>query len=494
MIAAALAILTALGLGWRLGIQSLADFDEAIYAEIAREMTRDGSLVVLHFNYAPWYQKPPLLMWGQALLFQTFGASDTLARVPSVLAGAATVALSYLIARRFLEWQGALLSVLVLLACYQFAFAGRFATTDMLLTLFIYLQVWAYLATAERPRAWYLVGLAAGLGIMTKGAAGLAGPLVIVVALAADRRLGAGLRGRSLWVGVVIALAVSLPWHLASTVLGGQAFLGDYVGYHLIRRSAQPIEGHQGNALTYLAVIRNGFFPWAYLALFALPLAAWRWYRHRDGSGVLLATIAVILVLYTLVQTKLTWYILPVYPALAVLGGGLLWKAATGERRELLMVAGAGILGALAIPLQYVTYPRWWAFAFLTLLAIAGGGFLTSSRPAPALVALVVVFFGAISVQRDAQLYRHNTAPVVAVAMAAHDGSGRPLGVLINDPAILDTPVWPDVLWYADRPLVTAKGSAPIPGVTDYLLGRADAAGFRSVFQNGPYEYASTSS
>ena len=489
----ALAAVSALALGWNLGVRTLADFDEAIYAEVAREATRDHSLVILHFNFAPWYQKPPLLMWIQALLFEALGAGDAAARIPSLVAAIATVVLTFLIARRYLDWAPALLSSLVLIGCFQFVAAARFATTDMLLTFFVYLQVWAYLRVREgHRRAWYVVGVAAGLGIMTKGAAGLAGPLVLLVALAADRRLLPTLLDRDAWVAVGLLLVIAAPWHLLAFEYGGRAFLDDYVGYHLLRRAAQPIEGHEGNALTYFAYIRNQFFPWAYLALFAVPAYAYQWYRRRAVSAVLLATVLVILVLYTVVQTKLVWYILPVYPALAMMAAALLWRAALGGRLELALVALAGVLGALLIPHQLIDYPRVWAYGYLLLL-VAAALLLLAFRfeRAPVLIAgVTLAFFTAVSIERDIPLYRPDLPPVVAMARIARDPSHRPLGVLVNDPrVILDTPVWPDLLWYADRPLVTVHGTGLIPGVDDYLLARADVPGLTVVTTIGSLEF-----
>jgi len=496
VVPAVLAAGSALVLGWNLGAHTLADFDEAIYAEIAREATRDHSWLILHFNYVPWYQKPPLLMWLQTLLFQLFGATEVWARVPSLAAGAAVVALTYLIARRYLDWQPAALSSLVLLGCFQFVAAARFATTDMLLTLFIYLQVWAYLRIREgHGGSWYVAGAAAGLGVMTKGAAGFAGPLILVVAMLADRRLASSLLDRKAWLAVAIAVSLALPWHLLALAYGGQPFLDDYVGYHLLRRTAQPIEGHEGNVLTYFAYIRNQFFPWAYLALFAVPAYAYQWYRRRDVSAVLLATVLVVLVVYTVVQTKLVWYILPVYPALAMVVAALLWSAALGGRIELVLVLAAGVLGALLIPHQYVTYPRPWAYGFLASVTVAAVLLvaLRDQRATILIAGLTLAFFAAVSVQRDIPLYKPEVGGVVSIARAAHDGSHRPLGVLINDRTLmLDTPVWPDLLWYSDRPLVTIEGSTPVTGVSDYVLADTATPGLRVLFRAEGYAYATS--
>lgn len=475
-------------------MRSLADFDEAIYAEIAREMTRDQSWIILHFNYTPWYQKPPLLMWIQAVLFELFGANELWARMPSLVAGVGVVVLTYLVARRYLEWTPALLSALILLGCYQFVAAARFATTDMLLTFFIYLQVWAYLRVrGGDDRFWYIAGAAAGLGIMTKGAAGLAGPLALLLASAADRRLGATLRNRKVWMATALTLLIALPWHALAFAYGGQSFLDDYVGYHLIRRATQPIEGHQGNALTYLAYIRNQFFPWGYLALFAAPAHAYRWYRRGDGSAVLMATVLVVLVIYTVVQTKLVWYILPVYPALSVMAAALLWRAVVGGRIELALAAAAGALGALYIPHQFITYPRAWAYGYLASVALGAVLLRVLRLPGTAvfITALTLGFFAAVSIDRDIPLYEPDDLAIVAVAKAAHDGSHHPLGVLINDKHVIrDTPVWPNVLWYADRPLVTVEGATLIPNVSDYILANRPVAGLHVVYVRGDFAYA----
>src|SRR5918993_5233926 len=91
--------IAAAAIGWRLDARSLEDWDEAIYAQIAKEMLSSGDWLTLHWGYEPFFEKPPFLMWSTATLFSLFGVSELTARAASALSGVGAVALVYAIGR-----------------------------------------------------------------------------------------------------------------------------------------------------------------------------------------------------------------------------------------------------------------------------------------------------------------------------------------------------------------------------------------------------------
>ncbi len=368
-IPAGLAAASGLLFFWNLGGGSLQDWDEATYAEIAREIGVFHDWIHLHWNYLPWFNKAPFYIWLTAALYP-FGVNAFWARAVSALAGVGVVLITYAIGQRLYGRRIGLSSAIVLGSCYQFIAAGRFGTSDMLLTLFLYAGLYAYLRTRQRRSWWYAVGIFTGLAIMTKGPAAMVGPAAIGITLLIDRRFLASLRTHQLWGGVAIALAIALPWHVASYLQYGHAFLNQYLGNIVAGRVGQSIEGHAGNALTYVAYLRNQFFPWAYAIPFALLAYARDRLRATDGSWVIVVFPTVVFSLYTLVQTKLVWYILPMYPALAVLIAAVLVRAVEGDVLALAAVGLAAVGAVVSVPRTLQPDPLVLVVAFVGIAAI----------------------------------------------------------------------------------------------------------------------------
>ena len=175
---------------YELGARTLNNWDEAIYAQVSKEIVTSGDWLTLHWGYAPWYHKPPLFMWMTALFFRLFEVNEFWARAASALSGLGVVGVTYLISQRLYGSLTAVFSVGVLLTNFSFVHYARFGTTDVTLTLFIFMSVYAYLrAVAGAHHWWYLAWFAMAGALMTKGVAGLIVPIVILIALLVDRQL-----------------------------------------------------------------------------------------------------------------------------------------------------------------------------------------------------------------------------------------------------------------------------------------------------------------
>jgi 4-amino-4-deoxy-L-arabinose transferase-like glycosyltransferase len=453
---------------WNLGRASLQDWDEATYAEISREIWVFHDWVHLHWNYLPWFNKAPLYVWLTAALYP-LGVNAFWARAVSALAGVGVILLTYAIGRRLYGRLAGLGAAIVIGSCYQFIAAGRFGTSDMLLTLFLYAGLYAYLQVRERPTCWYGVGIFTGLAIMTKGPAAFVDPAAIGVTLLIDRRLLPALRTPQLWGGVAAALAIALPWHIASYVQYGPAFLNQYLGNMVIARIGQPVDGHGGGLLTYLSFLRNQFFPGAYAVPFALLAFARDRLRARDGSWVIVVFSTIVLALYTLVETKLVWYILPIYPSLAILVAALLVKAIKGDVVALAAVGLAAVVAVVSVPDSLQPEPLLLVVAVVGIAAVL----LARSRAlkaafAPAVVGVVAAFFLVTVGIRAADLYTKGDLPVVSIARASRVAvSGKPvrLVLFIADPGqVTDLDVSHSLLFYSHRPIRLARGGGSVRG------------------------------
>ncbi len=413
-----LAFLSAIVLLWHLGTGSLLDWDEAIYAQVSKEMARSGDWFTMRWDGQLWFEKPPLLMWATALLYKLFAVNEFWARAPSALSGIGLVAVTYSIARSAYGKYVGVLSALILLSCYEFLHEARVGTTDVMLAFTVYLSVYGYVRSRSGDaRWWWLVWAGFALAILVKGPAAIIVPAAVFVALLFDRQLVATLRARYFWWGLALAVLIAAPWHVVEYVRHGREFLQEYVGYHVVGRALTSLERHSYGFLYYPKLYFKRLFPWSLLLPFALVVSFWK--NLRDVSRVLLLLIAATFCLYSAAQTKISWYIFPMYPATAILIAAFLgwWREAYPRLRVLVPIGSA-----LAICVVSV---------FL----------LSPVRSARALEIL----------DWD-PLYNEPQKPIIALTRAAASRSASDV-----DPLVLcsdyETPFRAAAMFYADRPV-----------------------------------------
>lgn len=303
----AIALISASAFFIQLGSSRLDNWDEAIYAQASKEMVISGDWITPHWNENEFFQKPPLLIWLTALLFKVFGVSETTARAVSAFSGVGVVLLTLLLARRFFDELPAVVAAAALLVSaplFQFARSG---TMDVPLTFLILLAVFAYVKTNDNSRWWLLVGLACGLAVMTKGAAGLPLLVALLFAIVWDRKRWS----RELWAGLLVFIVVGGTWHFVMIYLHGKTFLNDYLGQHVLARAVTGVdEGPQG-IFFYLPAL-GVFLP-------LLPFGLFRLWKQRDVPLIIPVLCLLIMLFYTLISTKHAWYIVPALPFLSIL-------------------------------------------------------------------------------------------------------------------------------------------------------------------------------
>ena len=314
----------AMVLFYHLGVPALKNWDEAIYAQVAKEILQSGDWLTMHWQHADWFEKPPLTVWIIAGLFRLFGISEFSVRAVSALAGVGVVAIVYAIGQLQRGPVGGLIATLILLTTFQFIQLSRQLNTDVLLVFFIYLAIYGYLRVRSGDRRWwYLVSVSCALGFMVKSFAVLFAPAAIVCALVLDRQLNETVKARQFWLSVLAGLAIVVPWHAAMIYLHGPAFVNEYFYYHVWSRTTTALEGHNALWWFYLNEMWQKPHPsWA-LAPLALVFNAWQ-VKRGTLSAVLLALIVLVFAFYSAAQTKMASYILPLYPALALLISDLL--------------------------------------------------------------------------------------------------------------------------------------------------------------------------
>jgi 4-amino-4-deoxy-L-arabinose transferase-like glycosyltransferase len=323
-----------------LGKVALANWDEAIYAEVSKEIVTSHHWLSLSWQHQLFAVKPPLTLWISAAFFKVFGVSAISARVESALAGIAVVLLTYALARRTSDVRAALFAAFVLLTTRHFDDMARQGMMDIPLTLCVYLAVYAYVRLRSGPTTWFYVLCAAiGAGAMVKGPAILIAPLAIGIDCFLRKKTERRLGWREYSIGSLILVAIVVPWHAWMFVKYGSTFFHEYVGHQLLARATQVQDEHSGGILFYLQTIAHGAFPWSVMIL----IAAFRWIKNREWQFSLPWILALVtLLLYTLIPTKMPQYIVPVYPALALEVGRLLSKLS--ESRRIVQYLCVGVL------------------------------------------------------------------------------------------------------------------------------------------------------
>ena len=346
----ALAALLALVWFATLSGRPLFNPDEGRYAEIPREMLSGGDWVIPHLNGLAYIEKPPLQYWATAVSYRLLGPTPFAARLYSALTALGTVALVWLTARRLWGPDAARRAVAVIGGMLMFVALGQLLTLDMSLTFYLTLSLAAFLLAqqAPRPRPWMLLAWAAAGGAMlTKGLVAVAIPGAVLLLYSAYSRDFTPWRRLYLKWGLPLFLCITVPWHwLAARRLAD--FLDFLFVHEHFARYLSPIADRQEPWWFFAGVFLAGSVPWT---LPALRVLGGGWRRRAPPAGFdpglfLWIWMAFIGVFFSLSDSKLMPYILPVMPALALLIAAL---PAQRLRRDFLVTAILTLIAGSAL-------------------------------------------------------------------------------------------------------------------------------------------------
>lgn len=363
---------------FRLGARTLYSWDEAIYGQIALEMLTNHHWLIPHWQNVPWFEKPPLSIWFMVASFKLFGISEFAARLPSALAGLGSIAITYMLSRRFMPKLASFAVGIVLLTSFLFLHLARFATTDSLLVFFALFAVLglAKLIETKQPMWWLGVILSLSLGFMVKNVAILPATVAITaVLLVFWKRTLPLLRSKWLLISIGLGLLVVVPWHIIMNTNFGSGFWQQYLGYHVLSRTT----GLENNASSILApfyakaLLAKYWYPWAYLAIPAVVLwlfAIKRFAKQQPLALLLLIFTITTALTYQLSSTKLYWYMLPILPPLTIMVGGWVWSVYSKLRP----------LPALLLLLTFGVALRAHPWVYLVVSIVLLAGLLTKKK------------------------------------------------------------------------------------------------------------------
>ena len=346
----------------RLGNTHLWDQDEGYYAATAAEMLSSNDWIKPTFNGELFGHKPPMMFWGMMLGYQVFGVSELGARFCSSLFGLGTILVTYAIGRRLFDVATGLFAGLAIGSCLMFVMVSRSATADAHLTFFtalaLFIWVRGYLSTLANTRdekissmpshVWLMTYAIMGLAVLTKGPIGFLFPTAVIglfllteqpnaIPENASRlkRMGYSLIPymplpflKTVWKmrplsAAIVVIAIAAPWTILVQWKTDGNFLREFIGVHHFGRFGSAMDNHSGPIYYYILACAIGMYPWS---AFAIPTAlSWKAQfkdpHYSQAMRFVTCWVAVYLVIFSIASTKLPNYVLPAYPALAIIVG-----------------------------------------------------------------------------------------------------------------------------------------------------------------------------
>ena len=386
--------------------------DEGRYAEIAREMAMSGDWVTPRLNDLKYFEKPPLQYWVGAATFNAFGVNEWTARLPSAVAGLLAVIAVGFTAARLAGPDAGVYAALVLAGSVWHTGLAHLLTLDSVLSFWFAIALCAFLL-AQRPalspsaqRNWMLLAYAATAGAtLTKGLVALVIPgAALVLYSLVTRDIGPWRRLHAL-PGVALYLALTAPWFVLVSQRNAEFAQFFFVHEHLDRFFTEEHK-RTGGWYYFVPWFVIGFLPWLFV---------WAWTLRRSWRAAPVAAngfawerfcviwSAFVFVFFSISGSKLPSYILPMFPALALVVGFeltripsrvLAWIAfplAIGAPLLLLFVAALGYERAVAIVATdatpasvYAAFGPWLAAAVAVFAAggIAAFAWFRTGTPA----------------------------------------------------------------------------------------------------------------
>src|SRR5476649_412784 len=341
------------------------DRDEARFAQATKQMVESGEYVDIRFQDEVRYKKPVGIYWLQAAAVkagETLGVKEAhttiwLYRLPSLAGAIGGVLLTYWAALAFVTRRTALVAALMMASSILLGVEARLAKTDAMLLLTSVAAMGAmariYLLSRRAPDAAVSWKIPAIMWTALAGGVLLKGPLILMfVTLTAVTLSIADRSGRWIWrlrplTGFAWLIVLVLPWFLAIVAKSGDSFFVQAIGQDMLAKITSGQEAHGAPPGLYFALFWVTFWPGSILAGLAAPMV-WK-ARREPGAQFLLAWLIPSWIVFEAVLTKLPHYVLPLYPAIAILIAGILEPGGLSKTRWMVRGTAGWFLLPLAV-------------------------------------------------------------------------------------------------------------------------------------------------
>jgi 4-amino-4-deoxy-L-arabinose transferase-like glycosyltransferase len=340
-----------------LGQVHLFDWDEVNFAECAREMLVTKNYLRVQIDFQPFWEKPPLFIWMQALCMNIFGINEFAARLPNALMGITTLCTIFYIGKRVVSERMAWWWVLLYAGSWLPAFYFKSAIIDPTFNFFIFLSFFqVYLLRNGEKKLLHalLAGIFLGLAVLTKGPVAI---LVAMLSLFVYLIMNKGFWGFKWWQFLIVigaCLFTTFLWFGIDIVKNGWSFTREFITYQ-IRLFRTEDAGHGGPFYYHFLVLLIGCFPAAAFLFQAGKKSSSSNLRKEetDFSRWMWIMFWVVLILFSIVKTKIVHYSSLCYFPLTFLAALQLSRIDEGrikiKRLVVIVLAVIGILLAIVI-------------------------------------------------------------------------------------------------------------------------------------------------
>jgi len=385
-------LFVAIALIWfsNLEYRTLIKPDEGRYAEIPREMVASGDWVTPHLNDLKYFEKPPLQYWATATAYTLFGEHQWTSRLWTALTGFAGILLVWFAGFRLFGREAAGYAALLLSSSLLYVLMGHINTLDMGVTFFLTLGIVGLLlgqneADTFLQRFWMLIAWAGlAFAVLSKGLIGLVLPGAALFIYCLVQRDFSALKRMRWLLGISVFLLITVPWFILVMKANPEFFDKFFIYEHYTRFTTKELGRYQP-WYYFVPILLLGMLPWTLLMFDALR-QSWHGDSHYgkrfNAERFLLIWAVFIYLFFTVSGSKLPSYLLPMFPALALLMGRriaqmrphtLFWQVAPAIIAALALLALALNIGRLAdTPGQAELYPHyapWLAIAATVMLA-----------------------------------------------------------------------------------------------------------------------------
>lgn len=326
-----------------LGMRPLSNPDEGRYTEIPREMAVTGDFITPRLNGVKYFEKPPLVYWLSALTFRQFGVSEFTARIWGTLFAVLGVLLTYTAGRMLYDRGTGIWAAIVLSTTILYFVLSQIILLDMAVAVTLSGALFCFiLAMREAPgkrRFGLFMALYAfmALATLSKGLIGIALPGAVIFLWLLLLNRWKQLRPFHPFTGTFLLLLIAAPWHVLAA-RANHDFLNFYFYHEHWLRFTTRVHGRFEPWWFFIPIFIGGLFPWVFFSIPALRSSlagGWKNRSQHADAWFLVIWVLFIILFFSKSQSKLVPYILPVFPACAVLLGhhlSGLWNHTEGSQ------------------------------------------------------------------------------------------------------------------------------------------------------------------
>jgi 4-amino-4-deoxy-L-arabinose transferase-like glycosyltransferase len=332
-------LLTLIVLPWLWG-RGLQNPDETRYGSIALEMINRGNYIIPHLKGVPYFEKPPLLYWLGSLSTWFFGENEGSLRIWAFISGVSIVGLSSYISTKLYSIVAGLNAGLICATSLLIMVSSQLFNADLLVAALITASLISFIqsvSTSENPKGqnFLFLYIFCALAVLAKGLIGVVLPGIIILIWCCLARRFDILRA-CIWIpGILLFLGITVPWHYAVEIQY-PGFLKFYFINEHFQRFTTETHNRNKPIWFFLVVLTLGMLPWTgfiYSAIYK-RLRKWRWRETSSQTDLFFIVWAVVIFLFfTLSNSQLAGYILPMVAPLGILLGKNLAKSESqGDR------------------------------------------------------------------------------------------------------------------------------------------------------------------